>query len=100
MMILFGSSYDTSDGSGAGHNGHRDESHSNDRRSSSSRRFDHAQRAMIRTYLSVNGAPAARTPGQNRTAGRSIHRLGAGTSVHRSPAGRGAFLPRSWATGP
>jgi hypothetical protein len=34
-------------------------------------------RAMIRTYLLVNGAPAARTPGQNRTAGRSIHRLGA-----------------------
>src|SRR6516164_135787 len=31
----------------------------------------------IRTYLSVNGAPAARTPDQNRTVGRSIHRPGA-----------------------
>jgi hypothetical protein len=34
-------------------------------------------RAIVNTYLLVNGAPAARTPGQNRTAGRSIHRLGA-----------------------
>src|SRR6516162_3280347 len=33
--------------------------------------------AMLRTYLSVNGAPAARTPDQNRTVGRSIHRPGA-----------------------
>jgi hypothetical protein len=35
------------------------------------------ERAIVNTYLLVNGAPAARTPGQNRTAGRSIHRLGA-----------------------
>jgi hypothetical protein len=55
--------------------------------------------AIVNTYLLVNGAPAARTPDQNRTAGRSIHRLGAGPSVHRSPARRDASLPRSWPTG-
>src|SRR5271166_5036034 len=74
MMILFGSSYDTSDGSGAGHNGHRDESHSNDRRSSSSRRFDHAQ---MRRALRRNGIEVTSFKG-------SVSCRGAGVAVNQA----------------